>query len=347
MPLFDVLVSVASGKHRFSDITWDTTVPASENLSGAVVINATGKTHSETHKHKPPEKHEHHSSSHHSSHHQKHHGAKKKSGSPARKEKSPPPPPPPPPPPATGPIPAGGTYYVINGDKYTSLGPAISANPWSGYVLEQNGGEPFTSIQATWVLPADSATNQIPQDYYMWVGLGGMGSTATLLQDGLGGANTDDPVVYDPWAVNFNTPGYTWSSANFFENELQAQPGDQITAITQAVPDGSGQYSMNYTIRNDTTGQAYQVPPTTVSNPDLATAEVILEDTGGPHTNSGQIPFTNILVNGTPMGTQPNTVLQPIALNQPLGTPSNFTVTPGGGQFTVYWQPGTSQRTSS
>jgi len=194
------------------------------------------------------------------------------------------------------------------------------------------------SIEATWEIPKAPHT---PNNYYMWVGLGGFG-THHLEQDGISGENNGGGGgLYQPWEVNL--PG-SFNSSNFFGNKVPLSPGDKVTAITQDIPQGHGRPDiLRYTVRNDTTGQQ-DIINTHERDPNLNSAEVVLEDTGSYHHTSGQVNFQDIKVDGRAFGSFGN--VDDVYLPGGAGTPGDLYLGGGGrgSHFDVSYRPGPSQR---
>jgi hypothetical protein len=166
-----------------------------------------------------------------------------------------------------------------------------TSSNWAGYVASHGR---FTSVSASWVVPAVKAGTQPTEVAAVWVGIDGRG-TRNLEQIGTLSAELGGSPAYEVWfEVVPKAPVYV---------RMALSPGDSVTA--SVTTNGNGNFTLF--IRNNTTHTAYS---TLQPSPgaELVTAEVIAE---APATVSGPSPlpdfgtltFTNARVNGRPIGT--------------------------------------------
>jgi len=162
---------------------------------------------------------------------------------------------------------------------------------WAGYVASRGR---FTSVTATWTVPAVHGGTQPTEVVAIWVGIDGRG-TRNLEQIGTLSAMLGGSPSYEVWyEVVPQPPVYI---------RLPLEPGDSITA--SVTTGGDGKFTLF--IRNNTTGVDYS---TLQPSPgaELVTAEVVAE---APESVSGPVPlpdfgtlrFTHARVNGQPIGT--------------------------------------------
>jgi hypothetical protein len=166
-----------------------------------------------------------------------------------------------------------------------------SSTNWAGYVASHGC---FTSVTATWTVPAVRDGAQPTEVVAIWVGIDGRG-TRNLEQIGTLSAMLGGSPSYEVWyEVVPQPPVYV---------RLPVRPGDSITA--SVTTSGDGKFTLF--IRNNTTNAAYS---TLQPSPgaDLVTAEVVAEAPAGvsgpvPLPNFGTLRFTHARVNGQPIGT--------------------------------------------
>jgi hypothetical protein len=162
---------------------------------------------------------------------------------------------------------------------------------WAGYVASHGR---FTSVSASWVVPAVKAGTRPTEVAAMWVGIDGRG-TRNLEQIGTLSGELGGTPAYEVWfEVVPKAPVYV---------RMALSPGDSVTA--SVTTNGDGNFTLF--IRNNTTHAAYS---TLQPSPgaDLVTAEVIAEAPGtvsGPSAlpDFGTLTFTNARANGHPIGT--------------------------------------------
>jgi hypothetical protein len=166
-----------------------------------------------------------------------------------------------------------------------------TSSNWAGYVASHGR---FTSVSASWVVPAVKVGTQPTEVAAVWVGIDGRG-TRNLEQIGTLSAELGGSPAYEVWfEVVPKAPVYV---------RMALSPGDSVTA--SVTTNGDGNFTLF--IRNNTTHTAYS---TLQPSPgaELVTAEVVAE---APATVSGPSPlpdfgtltFTNARVDGRPIGT--------------------------------------------
>lgn len=169
--------------------------------------------------------------------------------------------------------------------RLRGLGPETSTN-WAGYDATQatNPGTTFTSVSASWVVPAVTIA---PTNAYasFWVGLDGDGS------------NSVEQIGTDSDYVNGQAQYYAWYEmypkmpVNL---SLAVKPGDTISASVVAGARGS----FTLTLTDATTGQTFTTAQKSMKAK-LYSAEVIAEApwSGGvlPLADFSTVSFTNAL----------------------------------------------------
>ncbi len=162
---------------------------------------------------------------------------------------------------------------------------------WAGYVASHGR---FTSVTASWLVPAVQGGAHPTEVVAMWVGIDGRG-TRNLEQIGTLSAMLGGSPSYEVWyEVVPQPPVYV---------RLPVKPGDSVTA--SVTTSGDGKFTLF--IRDDTTDTAYS---TLQPSPgaELVTAEVVAEAPAGvagpvPLPNFGTLHFSGARVNGQPIGT--------------------------------------------
>ncbi len=180
-----------------------------------------------------------------------------------------------------------------NADAAPRLGQGAleTSTNWAGYVA--SGGR-FTSVSASWTVPPVKGGTQPTEVVALWVGLDGRG-TSTLEQIGTLSGMLGGSPAYEVWyEVVPQPPVY---------ERMAVKPGDSITA--SVTTNGDGAFTLF--IRNNTTGVAFSTLQPS-RGAELVTAEAVAE---APATISGPAPlpdfgtvgFSNVRVNGRPIGT--------------------------------------------
>jgi hypothetical protein len=217
---------------------------------------------------------------------------------------------------------------ATNGPRLRGLGPETSTN-WAGYDATQatNSSSTFTSVSASWVVPAVSTA---PTNAYasFWVGLDGDGS------------NSVEQIGTDSDYVNGQASYYAWYEmypkmpVNL---SLAVKPGDTISASVVAGTKGS----FTLTLTDATTGASFTTTQKS-AKAKLYSAEVIAEApwSGGvlPLADFGSVAFTNALFNGQPISSFANNQITMVTSSgAPKATPSVLKSTKSGSAFSVTW----------
>ncbi len=182
---------------------------------------------------------------------------------------------------------------------------------WVGYVVSGSPGE-FTSISGSWTEPAVTCTSS--NDLLAaWLGLDGYGDS-TVEQTGVETDCSSGQPVLAGWYEMYPAAPVYWSNP--------ISQGDQISA---SVVSSSQFYSL--TLTDTTKGWTQHVNKSGTGED--SSAEAILESPTGSFPSFSKFTFTDLLVNGEPMGD-----FDP----QPLGSggygvsplsDGTFSVTPG------------------
>jgi Peptidase A4 family len=196
----------------------------------------------------------------------------------------------------------------------SNTGVRSTSRNWSGYV--STGGTSYTSVSATWVVPAPDA-NVVGIDA-TWVGIGGA-NTTDLIQAGTEATvNGDGTVTYDAWTETLPQSTRTIT--------LPVKGGDTVTVSITEQSAGLWVVAM----KNVTTGGTFS---TTIRyNSSKSSAEWIEEapSTGrgiAPLDNFGTVKFTagSAIIDGktqTLAGANAKAVTMADGANQPLAIPS-------------------------
>ena len=166
-----------------------------------------------------------------------------------------------------------------------------SSSNWAGYVASHGR---FTSVSASWIVPAVKGGTQPTEVAALWVGIDGRG-TRNLEQIGTLSGELGGSPAYEVWyEVVPHPPVYV---------RMALKPGDSVTA--SVTTNGDGNFTLF--IRNNTTHTAYS---TLQPSPgaELVTAEVVAEAPAtisgpAPLPDFGRVTFTNARANGRPIGT--------------------------------------------
>ncbi|MGZ4199624.1 MAG: G1 family glutamic endopeptidase [Thermoleophilia bacterium] len=172
----------------------------------------------------------------------------------------------------------------------TGLGPTFASQSvnWAGYEV---GGGRFTSVTATWTVPAVKPGLSTDLASF-WVGLDGQG-TGLLEQVGTASGHLHGVPYYRAWYEMLPGPAVYPG--------LRVSPGDSVTGSVTTRGDGL----FTLALHDDTTGRGFSIDLKQPSTP-LATAEVVAEAPWAsgfmPLANFGEVRFTEARVNGRPIG---------------------------------------------
>jgi len=161
---------------------------------------------------------------------------------------------------------------------------------WAGYVAIDGH---FTSVSATWTVPAVRAGSMPGSAASFWVGLDGR-SERSLQQIGTTSASYRIGPRYGAWWEMLPGPAT--------DVPLAIAPGDVVSASVTS--DGRGAFTLS--LRDRTRGESFSVRRVDRAAP-LTSAEVVVE---APAAVTGQLPlaafgavrFTDARVNGRPLG---------------------------------------------
>lgn len=197
----------------------------------------------------------------------------------------------------------------------TFCGSSIQArDPWAGYVACGN----FTSVAATWTVPRASGKGDRQSAF--WVGLGGV--KADLEQIGTSVNVDKDKPAYYAWSEFVPDRPKALCTGKLLSDVLPSPctaktkyavaPGDVIHASVRLTDSDKYTFSMTDVGPRESTKAkwSYSAPqPPPAGNPgNHETAEVIAEDVGGgPLTNFGNVTFSDVKVDGAPIGHSPIT----------------------------------------
>jgi autotransporter-associated beta strand protein len=161
---------------------------------------------------------------------------------------------------------------------------------WSGYFASAPGGEAFTDISSTWVIPTvlPSPSGETYSSY--WVGFDGATDT-TVEQCGVSAdISSSGSSSYNAW--------YEFAPAAEKVVSLTVNPGDTITAeVTYEGHSASG-YGYNFDLTDQTTGASYDMTKYTTKNDARSSADWIAEapsvgDSITSLANFGSVTFSN------------------------------------------------------
>jgi Peptidase A4 family len=143
---------------------------------------------------------------------------------------------------------------------------AATDNPyWGGYVRTR--GEPFSSVQASWVVPkAPCSVASLPSTSYVWIGEGGymQGLASALIQAGTASDCFGGTVRYHAF--------YEWYPGIYATDfPISVRAGDSVTVRVEKQQPGYWVLS----IRDNSTGA--KSATTTFFAPDTSSADFIVE----------------------------------------------------------------------
>jgi Peptidase A4 family len=194
---------------------------------------------------------------------------------------------------------------------------------WAGYLVSHGR---FTSVTATWVVPAARDTTPAGATASFWVGLNG-GDSRSLEQIGTISALTGFGPRYGVWWEMLPGPAV--------DAPMAIAPGDLVTATVAS--DGHGAFTLS--LRDATNGQRFVTSQSdTAGTP--ASAEVVTE---APSASRGQVPladfgtvrFSHVRVNGRPLGKLPWSKVDMVVEGRRQAGASALAA--GGSSFTVSW----------
>jgi hypothetical protein len=176
-----------------------------------------------------------------------------------------------------------------NGELLSAAGSSQSTN-WAGYAATSG---PFTSVSASWVEPTATCTSPNGVTYSsFWVGLDGDGSN-TVEQTGTEVNCAGLTPEYNAWYEMYPKPSHILTPA--------VAPGDDLTATVTSTGD-----SFTLILR-DITRHWTRTEVRTSATAEHATAEVITEALSLgtkilPLTDFGSVQFSDVVVDGAPIG---------------------------------------------
>ena len=197
----------------------------------------------------------------------------------------------------------------------------VSSN-WAGW---DNTGATYTTVSASWVQPAVTCTSKTTYSSF-WIGLDGDGSSS-VEQTGTEADCSHGRAVYSSWYEFY--PAYP---VNYTDT---VRPGDQFSSSVTS--NGAGRYTL---VLSDVTRGWSHTTSGTASGAANASAEAIAEAPFSgrvlPLANFGTMQFTNVTVNGSPIGSVPTA--NRLTMETSGGTVKAATSTlTNNNTFTVTW----------
>ncbi len=210
---------------------------------------------------------------------------------------------------------------ITNGDTESSLN-------WSGYLVSHAR---FTSVTATWTVPAVLSTSDSRATASFWVGLDGRDGRSLQqigTTSGATGSMTGPAARYGAWWEMLPGPAV--------DVPVTIAPGDSITA--SVVADGHGTFLLS--LSDNTNGQRFTTRQVDAAAT-LSSAEVVAEAPSSadgllPLADFGVVHFVGARANGKPLAT--------FALSRVIMTSGPRTVAAAsplsrtGTDFTVAWE---------
>jgi hypothetical protein len=194
----------------------------------------------------------------------------------------------------------------------------INGYNWGGYAAQGSG---FTSVSATWTMPAATCNSQ-NNLYAPWVGLDGYGSSTveqTGVQTDCSSGSPVDSMWYEMYPAS---PVYPSAST------YKVVAGNQIHA---SVVYSSSKFTL--TLQNVSRGWTYTISKSLRSAKRLS-AEVIIESPSGSYPNFGTLSFSSATVNGTTLGS-----FSPVAMDPSNGVyEAHTSALTGGNAFSIAWE---------
>jgi Peptidase A4 family len=205
---------------------------------------------------------------------------------------------------------------ITNGDTESSLN-------WSGYVVSHAR---FTSVTATWTVPAVRSISDPGATASFWVGLDGRDGRS-LQQIGTTSGVTGATRHYGAWWEMLPGPAV--------DVPVAVAPGDSITA--SVVADGQGSFLLS--LSDNTNGQRFTTRQVDAAAP-LSSAEVVAEAPSSrdgllPLADFGAVHFAGARANGRPLGDFESSRVIMTSGSRTLASAS--ALSPRGTAFTVFW----------
>ena len=209
------------------------------------------------------------------------------------------------------------TLFGGGSDRESSLN-------WAGYVARDGR---FTSVSATWTVPALRPGSKPGSAASFWVGLDGR-TERSLQQIGTTSASYRAGSHYGAWWEMLPGPAV--------DVPLLIAPGDVVSASVTS--DGHGAFTLS--LRDRTRGESFAVRRVDRRAP-LSSAEVVVE---APAAITGQLPladfgtvrFSDARVNGRPLGSFAWSRVDMTVDSHRQASPT--TLSAGGAAFAVDWQ---------
>ena len=195
---------------------------------------------------------------------------------------------------------------------------------WAGYVTAPGR---FTSVSATWTVPAVRKGVAPGSAASFWVGLDGRGDHSVQQIGTTSGVGHDGP-YYDVWWEMLPGPAV--------DVPLPIAPGDVVSASVTS--DGRGTFTLS--LRDRTRAGSISVRRVDRAAP-LSSAEVVVEAPAGitgqlPLADFGTVRFSDARVNGRPLGAFPWHRVDMALGARRQASPT--TLSAGGSAFAVDWQ---------
>jgi len=209
------------------------------------------------------------------------------------------------------------TLFGGGSDRESSLN-------WAGYVARDGR---FTSVSATWTVPALRPGSKPGSAASFWVGLDGR-SERSLQQIGTTSAAYRTGPHYGAWWEMLPGPAV--------DVPLEIAPGDVMSASVTS--DGRGAFTLS--LRDRTRDESFSVRRLDRAAP-LSSAEVVVEAPSGvtgqlPLADFGTVRFSDVRVNGRPLDAFTWSRVDMTVASRRQAGPS--TLADGGSAFTVTWQ---------
>jgi hypothetical protein len=205
---------------------------------------------------------------------------------------------------------------VRSGDTESSLN-------WAGYVASHAR---FTSVTATWTVPAVRATSDPRATASFWVGLDGRASHDLQQIGTTSGMSVGGP-RYEAWWEMLPGPAV--------DVPITIAAGDSVTA--RVVADGGGTFTLS--LRDNTSGRQFSTRQVDAAAK-LSSAEVVTEAPSSsqgllPLADFGRVRFSDARANGRPLGAFVWSRVNMTTGTTRQATPSELSA--GGSSFAVVW----------